>query len=119
MVAGITERAVFDGFGRTATRSRGGPLLMIRNEDHADYRLRIAYAVPRRVGPAVVRNRLRRQLRAVVAELDHHGLFPVGTYMIVVGPQARGARFEQLREWLLEAIRRMPPSESIQINEAI
>ena len=32
--------------------------------------VRVAYAIGRRVGPAVVRNRVRRRLRAAVRELD-------------------------------------------------
>lgn len=93
--------------------------MLVRNEEHPGTVLRVAYALPRKVGSAVARNRLRRQLRAVVAELDRQGLFPVGTYMIVVRPQARGALSAQLREWLLEAIRRLPPSESVQNNDII
>ena len=33
-------------------------------------RVRVAYAIGRPVGPAVVRNRVRRRLRAAVREID-------------------------------------------------
>ena len=47
---------------------------------------RVAYAVGRSAGPAVQRNRLRRRLRAVVADLAHD-LAP-GAYLVAAGPEA-------------------------------
>jgi ribonuclease P protein component len=52
---------------------------------------RVAYAVGKRVGKAVVRNRLRRQLRAAVA-----GLEP-GAYLVAADPGALGLSYEDLR----------------------
>jgi ribonuclease P protein component len=49
---------------------------------------RLAFAVPRRVGTAVVRNRVRRRLRAGFAELAAAGAVPSGTYLLGVGPEA-------------------------------
>jgi ribonuclease P protein component len=40
----------------------------------------VAYAIGRAVGPAVVRNRVRRRLRALVAEEARRGL-PPGWYL--------------------------------------
>lgn len=108
MVTGISEKAVFNGFARPAARARSGPLTLIRNHLHPTGELRVAFAVPRRVGPAVVRNRLRRQLRAVVDTLSAEGVFSNGTHLIVVGPGAKGSSFAQLRTWLVNAIDRMP-----------
>ena len=54
----------------------------------------VAYAIPRTVGPAVDRNRLRRRLRAVTCEL---GLDP-GAYLISAGPAAAGLSFDELAE---------------------
>ena len=48
---------------------------------------RVAYAVGRSVGNAVQRNRLRRRLRAAVAE--HRGLLrPDAAYLFSAGPRA-------------------------------
>lgn len=99
---------MFSGFGRTAVRSRYGPLMVIRNELYPNGPLRVAFSVPRRVGPAVVRNRLRRQLRAIIDGMVKADSFPGGTYMIVVRPEARGSRFDDLKTWLNRAIERMP-----------
>jgi ribonuclease P protein component len=46
----------------------------------------MGYAIPRSVGSAVVRNRLRRQLRAVMAELDGVGRLPHGAFVVSVQP---------------------------------
>jgi ribonuclease P protein component len=53
----------------------------------------VAYAIGKPVGTAVVRNRLRRRLRALVAELAP----PPGTYLVVVTPAAAGLGFDELR----------------------
>jgi ribonuclease P protein component len=44
---------------------------------------RVAYAVPRAVGSAVRRNRLRRRLRAHLADLDRHGRLPASSYLVI------------------------------------
>jgi ribonuclease P protein component len=55
---------------------------------------RVAYAVGRRVGGAVVRNRLRRRLRSVVGEVED--LAP-GAYLVGVAPQAVALSYEDLK----------------------
>jgi len=61
--------------------------------------VRVAYAIPRATGPAVVRNRLRRRLRAVVRELP---LEP-GDYLISASPGAADLPYAQLRGHVREA----------------
>jgi len=56
---------------------------------------RVAYAVGKRVGPAVVRNRVRRRLRA--AALAHRGeLQPGGAYLFGAAPAAATASFAEI-----------------------
>ena len=54
--------------------------------------VRFAYAIGRPVGPAVVRNRVRRRLRAAAREIDvaRSGL-PAGAYLVSVRPAAAQA----------------------------
>ena len=54
---------------------------------------RVAFAIGRGVGSAVVRNRLRRRLRAVLADA---GLAP-GAYLVSVGPDAVHLSSSELR----------------------
>jgi len=56
---------------------------------------RVAYAVGRRVGPAVVRNRVRRRLRALTAA-HRAELQPGGAYLFGAGPAAATIPFAEL-----------------------
>jgi len=52
---------------------------------------RVAFAVPRAVGPAVVRNRLRRRIRAHLTEVrrDRPERLPGGAWLVALSPAAR------------------------------
>lgn len=63
---------------------------------------RVAYAIGRTVGGAVVRNRLRRRLRSVVSELDP--VLQPGAYLISAAPRAASLSFEELRTTVAEAL---------------
>ncbi len=79
--------------------------------DGGDDPPRIGFAAGRRVGPAVVRNRLRRRLRAVMQQLSDPGRqpsFPSGDYLVRPRPGATNATFTRLlrdAEQALERIR--------------
>jgi ribonuclease P protein component len=77
---------------------RRGPLGATYLDDGTDA-VRIAYAITRRVGGAVVRNRLRRRLRALCADLQRSGqvALPAGALLISVGPEAARRTPDELR----------------------
>jgi ribonuclease P protein component len=56
---------------------------------------RVAFAIGRRVGPAVVRNRVRRRLRAIVAASAD--LMPTGSLLIGAKPTVSERTFAQLQ----------------------
>lgn len=56
---------------------------------------RVAYAVGKRVGPAVVRNRVRRRLRAA-AFIHRAELQPGGAYLFGAAPAAATAPFAEI-----------------------
>ena len=56
----------------------------------------VAWAIPRRVGTAVVRNRVRRRLRAVVADEHRAAPLPAGAYVFHVDPPAAELSFGAL-----------------------
>lgn len=67
---------------------------------------RVAYSVGKRVGPAVVRNRVKRRLRAIVTELvARDGDLPAGpgAYLISVTPAAAALTYPQLRRTVEQA----------------
>ena len=64
--------------------------------------VRVAFAIGRGVGTAVVRNRTRRRLRSVMTELPlSGGGLPAGDYLIRVGPAEASAHSSELRENLI------------------
>jgi ribonuclease P protein component len=89
---------VFDRFRTDGHRFRAGVLWCNWIADEQARPPRVAYAVGRSVGGAVVRNRVRRQLRhAIVDEARRDGL-PGGWYLLGAGPAAAEADGAALRD---------------------
>jgi len=72
------------------------------NDDGAA--VRVAYSISRKVGGAVVRNRWRRRLRAIVAEASPR-LTP-GAYLIGVAPQSAELTYSELRDRVIDSMTR-------------
>lgn len=64
----------------------------------------MAYAINRRVGNAVVRNRLRRRMRAIMAE--QASSLPVGAYVVSTGPGGPQLGFDELKVAMSQALER-------------
>jgi ribonuclease P protein component len=64
---------------------------------------RVAYAIPRKLGGAVVRNRLRRRLRAAVDQVV--GEMAPGAYLISPQPAALDMDFQDLIQNLRLSVR--------------
>lgn len=81
---------------RAGARRRDGALwCKVLIDDSADP-ARLALAVGRPVGSAVIRNRLRRRIRAIVRELVVHNRVAPGWYLIGAQPAAATLSFDQL-----------------------
>ena len=65
----------------------------------------VAYAIGRRVGPAVVRNRLRRRLRAILVDLRPSP----GDYLVVAEPDAAPLSSPDLKALVSKALSTLPP----------
>lgn len=87
-VGRIRHRRTFEALARHGRRARYGPLALTWLPDGGPPR--VGYAVGRRVGTAVARNRLRRRLRALVRE--HAGELPAGA--LVVNARADAVRLD-------------------------
>ncbi len=79
--------------------------------------VRVGYAITTKVGAAVVRNRLRRRLRATCTELarTRPGSFPTGALVIAAGPAAVHRTPDELSSdvaRLLDALRSRRPTSS-------
>jgi ribonuclease P protein component len=88
---------------RLARLSGASPTLRVGAAANGLEVARVGFAIPARVGGAVVRNRLRRQLRATLhSELPRLAGFDL---VIVAAPAAAGLEPERLRAELLATIR--------------
>ncbi len=63
---------------------------------------RVAFAVGRRVGGAVVRNRIRRRLRAIVREVEP--LLQPGAYLVSAATEANSMPYGELKATVCEAL---------------
>ena len=97
----------FAALRSTPHRARSGPLRVSWvPAPAADAPTVVAFAIGRRVGSAVVRNRLRRRLRAVLAEA---GPAP-GDYLVACDPAAAALPFSDLKALVSTALTALSPS---------
>ena len=89
----VTDRASFQALRRRGRRVRRGPLtvtFLAPDPATPPTPARAAFAVGKATGGAVVRNRVRRRLRAGLRDLAVAGRLPAGTYLL--GASARVAQ---------------------------
>jgi ribonuclease P protein component len=118
----VRDRATFEALRRHGRRARRGPVTVVhvpaaqllavapstRGGHVPEAQVRAAFAVGRKVGNAVVRNRLRRRLRSILHELDRsdrdggRSLVP-GAYLVTVAPAAADLPYTELRREVASA----------------
>ena len=103
LIGRLRERSTLDLLHREGRRSRHHPVSVSWLESDAMRPPRVAYAVSRRAGGAVVRNRVRRRLRAVMADLAPT-LRP-GAYLVAGARPAASMPYVQLAGAVREALR--------------
>jgi ribonuclease P protein component len=87
----LSDRGSFDRIRAEGSRFSHGELWMIWVADDAACPPRVGYAIGRAVGTAVDRNRVRRRLRALIAEQARTRRVPAGLYLVGARPKASGA----------------------------
>ena len=76
-----------------------------------DHSVRIAYSISRKVGNAVVRNRLRRRLKSIFSEyFGSHASLPVTSAVIIVLPGAARVTFADLQGQVVELMKKIEKS---------
>jgi ribonuclease P protein component len=94
LIERLRDRATFTALRRSGRRVTRGPITVTWLPTNPTEPIRVAYAVGRAVGPAVVRNRLRRRLRAIVSE--DRALLRPGAYLVRAAPEAAHLPFGEL-----------------------
>lgn len=112
LIRGISDRATFDRLRRQGdqVRSRDFRVRYLLEPDGEDS-TRVAYAMTRKVGTAVVRNRLRRQIRGVLNELvaDDREL-PQGALLFIAHTSAAGLSYPELRTQVVQMMENIEKS---------
>lgn len=98
----VVSRRQFDEFAAPTGRGRSGPLRIVFAEHSDQGSCDVAYAINRKVGNAVVRNRIRRRLRALMDSLSP--TLKNGLYLIKCGNGTGQLSYDELQHHLLAAL---------------
>lgn len=107
----VRDRATFEALRRRGRRVRRGPVTVVYLPE-GGAASRVAYGVSRRVGNAVVRNRVRRRLRAVVDELERDGDLRRGAYLVTARGGVDRMTFGELRQVVATCVTEVVEQES-------
>ncbi len=100
----ICDRRTFAALKATKFSARHGLVRAFFADSGEETNPRIAFAVSKKVGNSVERNRIRRRIRAAVtSNLDQ--LAP-GNYLIIPGSGVLDASFNELKQDVLESMKR-------------
>lgn len=98
----VERRDTFEAL-RRGRRRRQGPLAISWVPGDPAEPPRVAYTIGRRVGPAVVRNRLRRRLRMLMRQFAPQ--LRSGAYLIAAAPEAAALSYAQLEDLVFRIIK--------------
>jgi ribonuclease P protein component len=83
----ISDRSSFQELRRHGRRARRGPITVTWLADGPPHP-RAGFVVGKAAGGAVVRNRIKRRLRAGLRDLQASNRLPLGTYLVGAGAEA-------------------------------
>ena len=98
MIAPLRGTASFELLRREGLRARSGALSLVMRPDPTLCVPQVAFSVPRSVGPAVTRNRLRRRLREILRARSNADQLPAGQLLLICRAEATRLSFSELSE---------------------
>jgi ribonuclease P protein component len=98
----IDRRDIFEAL-RGGRRQRLGPLTVTWVPGDPAEPPRVAFSIGRRVGDAVVRNRLRRRLRMLMRQAAPR--MKSGAYLVGVAPEAGALSFHELEDLVTQIMK--------------
>jgi ribonuclease P protein component len=108
VIGRIHERRRFEELRRVGRRAGTDHLWCRYLPDPTAVPPRAAFAIGRTIGPAVVRNRVRRRLRALLRDAATTGHLPPGWLLIGARPAVGELTFDELRTELRRLLSAVP-----------
>jgi ribonuclease P protein component len=102
LIWSVRDRTTFEALRRDGRRVRRGPITVTWLAGDPAEPPRVAYAIGRKAGGAVVRNRIRRRLRAIIREVGAQ-LRP-GAYLFGATAAAASLSYGDLRATVCQAL---------------
>ena len=109
LIWSVRDRNTFQALQRSRARVRRGPITVTWVPGDPSEPPRVAYAVGRSAGGAVVRNRIRRRLRSVSREAGP--LLRPGAYLVGAHAGASSLSYRELRATLCEVLATLATKE--------
>jgi ribonuclease P protein component len=103
----IKKRADFLAANRGLRASTPGFVLLVRDREDSDPAMRVGFTVTKKIGGAVVRNRMKRRFRALARDVVPAKGFIGADHVMIARAKAIGRDFELLRKELTNALDRL------------
>ena len=112
MIASLSGRASFNLLRRDGLTARSKEFSLVMRPDSSLMVLQVAFSIPRAVGPAVVRNQLRRRLRELFRARVCDERLTSGQVLVICRPSAAHLSFRELSDMLDQLIESCGPRRS-------